>query len=165
MSSPQKPSSSDHASLVDIIMNIPFFEMLDAAELKIVANHMNYFEIDAGETLFSEGDTGNYVCFVVTGALDVFKEAAVPEKSVVIATVTKHRSIGEMSVIDDSPRSATVKARTKTTAVALSKKGFDRILDSHPKIGIRILKKIARLVSLNLRKTSSRLADYMLPIT
>ncbi len=165
MKKENSPIKINKESLVDLIIDIPFFDLLKGNELYIVAGHMNFFELEAGEILFNEGDPGDYVCFVINGALDVIKEAASPENNVVIATVMKNRSIGEMSVIDNSPRSATVRARTKTSIVALTKKGFDMILEKNPAIGISILKKIARLVSMNLRKTSSRLADYMLPIT
>lgn len=165
MKKKKAPVEIEKEKLVDLIIDIPFFDVLQGNELDVIARHMNFFEIEAGEILFNEGDPGDYVCFVVSGALDVIKEAASPENNVVIATVQKNRSIGEMSVIDNSPRSATVRARTKTSIVALTKRGFDTILEKNPEIGISILKKIARLVSMNLRKTSSRLADYMLPIT
>ena len=64
-------------------------------------------------------------------------------------------------------RSATVKSRSDAGIVALTKSGFDAILDENPKVGAAILKKVATLVSMNLRRTSSKLADYMnaLPIT
>jgi CRP-like cAMP-binding protein len=48
--------------------------------------------------------------------------------------------------------------------VILSRKGFNTILDKHPKVGIKILKGIARLLSLNMRRTSSHLADYIVPV-
>ncbi len=82
-----------------------------------------------------------------------------------LATLTKGRSIGEMAVIDDFPRSATVRARTKGTLVLLTRQGFEVILEQHPGIGVKILKGISRLLSQNLRKTSSRLVDYMLPLS
>ncbi|MBT8340889.1 MAG: cyclic nucleotide-binding domain-containing protein [Desulfatitalea sp.] len=148
-------------------MDIPFFADLDHLELAIVAKRMNYFEIDKGETLFKEGDQGNSVCFVVKGALDVYKQAVTLGGQVRISTVTKGKSIGEMAVIDEYTRSATVKARQPTCIVSLTKRGFDAILREHPAIGAAILKKIASLVSMNLRRTTSQLADYMnaLPIT
>ena len=74
-------------------------------------------------------------------------------------------TIGEMSVVDNFPRSATAKARTETSFLTLTQKNFDEILKNHPEIGIKILKGISRLLSLNLRKTSSRLADYLLPVS
>ena len=84
---------------------------------------------------------------------------------VVITKLIKGGSIGEMSVIDKNPRSATVKACNNVILVAFTAFGFDMVLEDYPDIGIKILKGIARLLSLNLRKTSSRLADYMLPIS
>lgn len=160
-----KRERSGGSRLIDIVMDIPFFEMLKADELAIVARHMNYFEIKKGEILFKEGDPGNSICFVISGALDIYKESSIPGKDVHIATITKNRSIGEMSVIDEYTRSATVAARGDTSIVSLTKSGFDTILQRNPTIGIAILKKIARLVSMNLRSTSSRLADSMLPVT
>jgi CRP/FNR family transcriptional regulator, cyclic AMP receptor protein len=152
-----------HATIADFIMDIPLFDELNSRELEIVADHMNFFEIDEDEVLFTEGDRGDYVCFVLKGSLDVVKETGVPGETVTIATITRKRSIGEMSVIDNTTRSATAIARSKTSLVALPQKSFNAILDRHPKTGIKILKGIARLMSLNMRKTSSRLADYMLP--
>ncbi len=150
-------------TIADFIMDIPLFNDLDSHELGIVADHMNFFEIAEGEILFKEGDCGDYMCFVIKGGLDVRKESAVPGENVTIATITRKRSIGEMSVIDNTTRSATAIARSKTSLLSLPQKSFNEILDRYPKTGIKILKGIARLMSMNMRKTSSRLADYMLP--
>ena len=154
--------------LRDIIINSliysPLFDGLKEDELKVVANHMKLFELGKDGILFKEGDKGDYVCFVLDGIMDIIKESS-PGESAVIASLSKGRSIGEMAVIDNFPRSATVKARTKTSFLTLTQKSFDTILKEYPEIGIKILKGISRLLSLNLRKTSSRLADYMLPVT
>jgi CRP/FNR family cyclic AMP-dependent transcriptional regulator len=151
-------------AIIDFLIDIPMFDCLQPDELGIVTRHMNFIDLAQGEILFREGEEGDYVCFVAEGSLDVLKK---PHKghSVTLATLPKGRSIGEMAVIDDFPRSATVKARTKATLVILTRKGFDLILERHPEIGVRILKGISRLLSQNLRKTSSRLADYMLPLS
>ncbi len=147
-------------AIVDILLNLPLFDQLDGEELDIVATYMNYFELDKGTYLFKEGDRGDYVCFVVEGTMQVFKESA-KGKRVLIATLPKGSTLGEMSIIDETNRSATVRASENVVLLILSRKGFDIILDKHPKIGIKILKGIARLLSLNMRRTSSLLADYM----
>ena len=156
-------------AVTGFLFSFPFFESLTAEEVLNIAEHINFLEIEPGETLFSEGEQADCVYFVVDGELDVImgsksgREGGID--SVVISTLSKGRSIGEMSVIDKTPRSATVKAQSKATLVALTSEGFDLILEQYPKIGIKILKGISRLLSLNLRKTSSRLADYLLPMT
>ncbi len=152
----------ERITIADFIMDIPLFDELHGKELKIVASHMNFFEIKKKEILFREGDQGDYICFVVEGELEVLKKYSSLEDAVVIARVSAKRSIGEMSVIDNTTRSATVRAIEKSALIALPKRGFDSILEEHPKVGIKILKGIARLMSMNIRLTSSRLADYML---
>jgi len=151
-------------TILDCLIYSPLFDGLKDEELKVVANRTKLFELEKDGILFEEGDKGDYVCFVLDGLMDIIKESS-PGTSAVIASLSKGRSIGEMAVIDNFPRSATVKARTKTSFLVLTQKSFDTIVKDYPEIGIRILKGISRLLSLNLRKTSSRLADYMLPVT
>ncbi len=146
-----------------LILNIPILATLKDKELMVIEKYLNFIELTPGEIVFEEGDRGDYVCFVVEGSLDVLKKSETGEE-IVISTLSKGRSIGEMSVIDDLPRSATIKARTKSTLLTLSRENFDYILAEHSTIGVKIIKGIARLLCLNLRKTSSRLADYMLPL-
>ncbi len=147
-------------TIIDFLITMPLFDELSPIELSTTADYMNFFELEQGKTLFREGDAGDYICFVVDGAVDVLKLAATGQRAV-IATLTRGSTLGEMSIIDNIARSATVRARKDSTLVILSRKGFNTILDNHPKIGIKILKGIARLLSLNMRRTSSHLADHI----
>ena len=155
-------------TIADFLTIFSFFESLTEEELMVVAEHIHLVELDPDKVLFKEGDKGDCIYFVVEGELDVIKESVSGRKlgidRVVITSLSRGRSIGEMSVIDKTPRSATVKARTKSTLVGLALDGFDYLCEEHPRIGIKILKGISRLLSMNMRKTSSRLADYMLPM-
>lgn len=150
-------------TIIDYLMYIRMFDKFEPNELEIVARYMNFIRISKDEILFREGDKGDYVCFVVNGTLDVVKQSMAGE-GVAITEMSKGRSIGEMSVLGDFLRSATVRARTETKLVILTQRNFELILEEYPKIGIKILKGISRLLSLSLRDTSGRLADYMLPL-
>ena len=150
-------------TITNFLIYLSLFNGFDDYELSVVSEHMTFLELEKDEVLFKEGDKGEYVCFVVDGKMDVMKKGSKGE-DVVIATLAKGRSIGEMSVIDDTPRSATARAATKTTLAKLTVGDFDLILKDFPKIGIKILKGITRLLSRNLRKTSSQLVEQMLPI-
>lgn len=161
------PENRITKAVTDFLKSFPFFESLTSEELLVTVGHINFMEAEANEILFREGEHADCVYFVIEGELDVIKESTGGKPGsdqVLIATLSKGRSIGEMAVIDKTPRSATVKIRTKTTLATLTLEGFDLLLLNHPKVGIKILKGIARLLSQNLRKTSSRLAEYMLPI-
>lgn len=155
--------------ITGFLTHFPFFDRLNNDELVVIAENIELVEMNQGQLLFKEGDRGDTVYFVVEGELEVIKETVsgreVGIDRVVIATLSRGRSIGEMSVIDKTPRSATVKACTEATLISLTLESFEKICEEHPKIGIKILKGISRLLSMNMRKTSSRLADYMLPMS
>ena len=150
-------------TIIDFLIGLPLFDDLTSGELKTVARHMNFIDINKDDTVFNEGDKGSYMCFVIDGILDVIKQTET-QKQVLISSLARGRSIGEMSVIDNFPRSATVKARTPATLIVLTRDAFDQILSSYPPLGIKLLKSLTRLLSMNLRKASSQLADLLTPL-
>ncbi|NLA75848.1 MAG: cyclic nucleotide-binding domain-containing protein [Deltaproteobacteria bacterium] len=157
------PETNLSKAVIDLLIEVPMFDQIKSEDLKILARSMNFMDFQPREVIFSEGDKGDFVCFVTRGALDVFKKNE-KGKEVVIATLGKGRSIGEMSIIDDFPRSATVKAKSQTTLLILTRKKFEQMLEQYTQIGVKLLKGIAKFMSMNMRKTSSLLADYMLPL-
>lgn len=142
------------------LVSLPIFDSFNVDELTVLSRHMSYVHLQRGEFLFVEGDRGTFMGFVVQGVLEVMKKSERGE-NVVIARLTKGSSIGEMALIDKSTRSATVMAKQPTTMVTLTEKGFDLLTRNSPALGVKVIQKIARLLSLNMRRTSSRLADLM----
>jgi CRP-like cAMP-binding protein len=147
------------AALVFALEKIPFFNDLTGEEQEVLMNYMSLYELGEGDILFKEGQVGQYVAFVVEGTMEVLKKS-ITGADIIITTVGQGYSIGEMSLIDKSPRSATLKARTKTTLAILAQNAFKLILEKHPAMGIKILIGFARFQTENLRKTSNRLNAY-----
>ena len=144
----------------NFMLTLALFDAFKSEDLDILARHMNYSEITGGEYLFTEGEPGDYLCFVVRGLLEVLKKTAQGDYRT-IARLGKGSTIGEMSIIDKAPRSASVIARQPTILLILTKKGFDLLSERHPVLANILLKKIMRLLSLNMRRTSSKLADRL----
>ncbi|MCK5071430.1 MAG: cyclic nucleotide-binding domain-containing protein [Desulfocapsa sp.] len=144
----------------DFLLSLSLFDSFDVNEISLLAQHMSYISLQRGEFLFVEGDKGDFMGFVVQGVLEVLKKSAIGE-NVIIARLAKGSSIGEMGLIDKSPRSATVISRQPTTMITLTSKGFDQLTEKSPLTGIKVIQKVARLLSLNMRRTSSRLADLL----
>lgn len=144
----------------NFLLNLPIFNSFDVEELDVLTKHMSYIHLQRGEFLFVEGDRGTFMGFVVRGVLEVLKKSESGE-NITIARLTKGSSIGEMALIDKSTRSATVIAKQPTTMVTLTDKGFSLLTDKSPHLGVKVIQKIARLLSLNMRRTSSKLADLM----
>jgi len=149
--------------LTDFISNIPLFESLCREELETVAAYIDRQHLEPGETLFNQWDKAECVYFVEVGALDVLTKKG-PNEYESVASLRRGRSIGEMCLIDNFPRTATVQSTSETTVAVFSQTDFERLMANHHDLGIKILKGLARLMAQNLRKTSSRLADNMLPM-
>lgn len=142
--------------------NIPIFARLNDEELGALEKYMKIVRAESGEILFEEGDEGGYLCFLMDGLLEVSKVSESGER-VVLTKLSQGNSIGEMSVIDDLPRSATVKALKQSTLITLSKESVNKILEDYPVIGVKILKGVSRALSVKLRETSDTLVSHMLP--
>jgi CRP-like cAMP-binding protein len=155
--------SEKNKDLITFIINLPLFEFLERGDLIVVATKMDFWKLSPGEVLFSEWDKAEFVCFIESGELDVTKKSG-PDTSEVIATLKRGRSIGEMSIINNFPRSATVIARTQVRLAVFPSSAFADIPENDPRIAINILKGLANLLSINLKKTSSRISDNLLPM-
>jgi CRP-like cAMP-binding protein len=150
------------AAIIECLSGIAIFADLNATELNTLGDHMHVSRFGPGDIVFSEGDPGDEVCFVVDGTLDVIKmHDGKAEKK--IAIKAPGGSIGEMAVIGNFSRTATVRACTDSTLLTLSRRRFDQICDEHPNIGVKILRAIARILSLHLRDTSQELLELIPP--
>ena len=98
-------------AIVDFFMELPLFSRMNPEEVKLVAKHMNVVELQPGQVLFQEYEQGNFMCFIESGRLEVLKQLGASQQEVLITTLGRGQSIGEMSVIEDMPRSATIRAR------------------------------------------------------
>lgn len=147
------------ASLISALAKITFFDDLAESELQILMNYMSLYELKSGEFLFKEGEIGQYVAFVVEGRLEVLKKT-ITGTEIAITTIAKGYSIGDMSLIDQTPRSASIRARTRSILAILPQSAFKIVRQKYPEIGIKILIGFARFQTENLRKTSNQLNAY-----
>lgn len=147
--------------VTDFFMSVPFFDRINHEEIKVIAKHIAMMDVKKGDILFNESDKGNYLCFIVSGILEVIVKKEATGEDVVIATLSKGQSTGEMAIIEDMPRFATIRALDDSKIYILSKSAFELILTKHPHIGIKLLKGVAYVLSNNLRHTSIKLASVM----
>jgi len=148
------------AATVTYLHKFPLFQGLSEDDLLIAEEHMYETRLEPGEYLFHEGEEGSFVCFVVDGAIEVIKKNS-SGKDVCLAELNAGQSIGEMSIIDDLNRSASVRALTASRLLVLTKKGFELLEQEHPAIAVVMLKHFTRMLSMNVRSTSEGLADLM----
>jgi CRP/FNR family cyclic AMP-dependent transcriptional regulator len=146
------------------LKNHNIFKDLIPQELDIVKKFLKMTEADMGQVIFKQGSSAESMCLVLSGELEVMK-AAKDGSLVKIATIGDGQSVGEMALVDGLVRSATVRASMLTTIVVLKRSEFDEIMQQYPRIAAKLMKGIARHISINLRKTSDQLMSLMMPMT
>ena len=141
------------------LKNLLFFSYLSDDQMDKIMSYIEPLELKAGEILFEEDEKGDYVCFIISGSLEVMKMTTWKNLTTVIATLYEGSCIGEMALIDHAPRSATIRAYENTNLAILTQKAFDVMVESEPQLGVNILKGVAQTLSDNLRVTTDKLAD------
>lgn len=148
----------------EVLARMRLFQGMSEEELQHVEKLVFVNRFNSGESVCSEGDTSDFMCFVVRGKLAISKQG--PEgHEVVIAHLRAGDSLGEMALVDHGPRSASVKAVEDSTLIVLTRKGFEQLRKRSPAAAHVVLENIARLLSANLRRTSAQLTQYMLPLS
>jgi CRP-like cAMP-binding protein len=145
--------------LEHLISEIPVFHALDTDDTQILSKYLFPKDLPMDGLVCKEGQHGSFLSFVTSGELEIVK--TLDNKEVVISKITTGDSLGEMALIDGLTRSATVRACKPSTILILRRDDFNTLLAKHPQVGIKILKGIARLLSLNLRKASAQITAYM----
>lgn len=144
------------AMLDDALM----FKGFDWAHLEALSGYIQLYRALPGVELFHEGDQGDFMCIVLEGKLEIHKEdKAGIDKTVV--SVQAGRGLGEMSMVDGEPRSATVIVVEPAVLAVLTQESFALITRDKPALAVKILSKIAQLLSQRLRYTSGVLVDYL----
>lgn len=142
--------------LFEYLKNSPIFSRLDAYMFQVVENMLHFKQLSPQQVLFTEGEHGDYMAFLLIGELSVIKYSPLGSE-VKVGEIRAGESTGEMALLDSLTRSATIKAASLCALVTLSKSDFERILADYPRIGVEMLRGLAIILSLNLRRTSDNL--------
>jgi CRP/FNR family cyclic AMP-dependent transcriptional regulator len=149
-----------HDRLCSMIVEAPMFSDLTHTDVEAMSHYVRAYHIKKGKTLFKEGDKGTFMCIVLEGRIDILKENMAREQKKV-ATVRAGKSLGEMSLLDELPYSASAVVREDATLLMLTKMNFQKLMHEQPALGNLLLRQIARLMSLRLRQTTGILLDYL----
>lgn len=146
----------DKSNLADLLDDTKWGREFARDEVEIIARYMSVQQFKPGEYIFKQGERQNFMAFIVDGKVDIVKESA-DELEMIVVTLLPSTYFGEMSFVDEEPRSASAVARIESTLLFLSNDNFDRITNEHPGLAIKILKNIAKLISQRLRMTTGKL--------
>ena len=130
------------------------------AEIEALAAHLTVKHASKGVVVCVEGALEPSLFIIAAGSAAVQKANRGDEKRL-LARLGRGQTIGEMALLDGQRRSATVVAAEDLVLLVLDRAELDRLVEEAPRLGAKLLWKLARLLSQRLRQTSGALAEHL----
>jgi len=141
-----------------LLRGVPIFAGLDAASLEALERRCQARTWPEGAAVLSEDEPGDALFVLVRGKVKVvlYGESG---REVILSIFSRAGDVlGEMALLDDAPRSATVSAMEPTTMLVLSRADFRAQVDRHPSIALAVMTELSR----RLRSADAIIGDLAL---
>ncbi|NUS69206.1 MAG: Crp/Fnr family transcriptional regulator [Ensifer adhaerens] len=138
---------------VEMLRRITLFSGLPPAKLKLLAFTSDRVMSSAGEALFYQGDIGDAAYVILSGKAEVLINTA--GGSFKIAEVEQNSIVGEIAILCNTPRTATVRTSTPLEALRIRKDDFLKLLADFPEMAVEIM----RVLADRLAQTTAELSE------
>ena len=132
----------------ELLRRVPFFAEIEPARLKLLAFMSERVAFEPGKQLFRQGDPADAAYLIVDGRANVIVET--PGGPVIVAMLGANEIVGEIAILTNVPRTATVCAKDRLITLRIAKEPFMRMVREFPNMAISIMQELAhRLESTN----------------
>jgi len=145
-------------AVVNFLLETPLFDAMSSAELAEIVRIMQIQSFREGATVFREGDAGDAWYVVYSGDVEVHKSGGfAPPK--VVAKLDAHACFGEMAILDDSPRSATIKAANRVSTFRFPRDAYLDLLEGGSLAAYKLVLAMAKVLCQRQRALTAQLAE------
>jgi CRP-like cAMP-binding protein len=130
----------------DLLKNVPLISGIESSKLEILAFASEVRSFHPGQIVFKQGELGNEAYVIESGEVEVITEGSQGE--IAIATVGPNQIIGEIAILVDVPRTATVVAMTELAVLAITKEAFYRMVTAYPSVAVEMMRELAMRIAL-----------------
>jgi CRP/FNR family cyclic AMP-dependent transcriptional regulator len=140
---------------VAILKKIPLFARIDPTKLKLMAFASERMIFKPGQAVCRQGDVGDSAFIIIDGEADILIES--DGGPIKVASVGRNDIIGEIAILLDVPRTATVQATSDLQTLKITKDLFFRMVTDFPEMGVEIMRVLAhRLDATNAQLRAAR---------
>jgi CRP-like cAMP-binding protein len=132
------------------------FSFLSDEDLENLSVFFESKNIPAGETLWKKEDPFDYIAIIVSGRVEIKKEAEFGGMNVIIGIYSK----GALCILDDSLRKVTAVALEDVLLAIITQESLDRLIDTNPVLGAKLMKGMLLTVSDRLKKSFDRIVAF-----
>lgn len=141
-------------SNLELIRRVPLFSMLTSGQAEAVADAVIKRRFKRGETIVEQGKKSNSLFIILTGRARVVTADA-RGREVILATMNPGDHVGEMSLIDNDPHSASVRAEVQTDVLVLGRTEFARCLPENSSMAYAVMRGLVQRLRSADRKIES----------
>lgn len=138
---------------VGMLRQVPLFSGIEPAKLKLLAFTSDRVSYRDGQDLFRQGDEGDAAYVILSGEADIIVDS--DAGPITVAHVGPNSIVGEIAILCDVSRTATVRARGPVETLRIRKDHFLRMLREFPEMTIEIVRVLANRLS----STTAELAE------
>ena len=138
---------------VELLRNIPLFCKIEPSKLKLLAFTSDRLTFAEGQDLVVQGDAGDSAYVIMDGTADVIVNT--PDGPLKVAQVGKNDIIGEIALLCDVPRTATVRAKGELITLCITKELFFQLVTEFPQMAVELMRELAS----RLEKTTAQLTE------
>ena len=136
----------------EILLLVKMFRALPADDVQTIAHYMHAYVALEDTIIFHEGEAGDAMLLIVEGMVKITRGD--PQDALTLGILDRGKTLGEMALVDNLPRSATCVVIHDSMFAALTRANFDRLAHDHPSLAITLLKEVARMLSVRLRNAN-----------
>ncbi len=151
------------AENINLLEQIPLFSTLSKKEIRkvaLLAYERNYL---TNEYLFKEENPGAGMFIIKSGAI-IIESKSESGDIMSLATLTEGDFVGELALLNDSPRSASARCIKNTTVFVLFRQDLFNLIEKETQIGLKILKELAIMIGERLKETNQSLLNTKLTL-
>lgn len=126
---------------VELLKRVPIFAKIEPAKLKLLAFTSERVNFAAGQEVCHQGDPGDTMYVILGGTADVLIDTE--SGQIAVAEMNKNSFFGEIAILCDVPRTATIKARESLATLKISKDMFYRLVAEFPQMAVEIMRELA----------------------
>jgi len=141
---------------VELLRNIPMFANIEPSKLKLLAFTSERMTFKVGDVLFRQGEPGDSAYVIIGGEADVIVDT--PKGSLKVHTLKRNDIVGEIAILCDVPRTATITAASKLEVMVIAKDLFFRLVMEFPQMAVEIMRELARRLDATNRKLTAKSA-------
>ena len=138
---------------VDILRKIPLFADVDPPKLKLMAFASERLTFKPGEAVVRQGDPGDAAYVIIAGTADVVVKT--PSGPLTVASMECNDIVGDIAILIDVPRTATVTARGELITLKLTKDLFFQLVNDFPEMAVEVM----RVLATRLEQTTAALRE------